>query len=280
MSVLVFQTLDGDVEANPKLFQKCGFVVDYLKRLGEESDDGDEEQNEQNNGKIYIFLKFTDQKTFRSVMKFLQAPSDPHNHNTKIGKLLQALEYHDSKEEKDETKEKKKTKETKQGRLETINGELLGYFTKGQTAFEAISDISKASKITMVYLDHKPIKPDTKLDISRVYYGTNINFREGETCVASPVNYLWAEKYGKFWKVPSYLMTKYGKLETLKYFIASGQHVDEWACIWAAKYGQLEIVKYLVKSGQPVDKWACQYVATRNGHEDVVKYLQSFTNLN
>ena len=127
----------------------------------------------------------------------------------------------------------------------------------------------------MLYLGGKPLEPDTKLDASRVYFGASVNFDDEVTCVASPVNYLWAEKYGKFWKVPSYLMTKYGKLETLKYFIASGQHVDEWACIWAAKYGQLEIVKYLVKSGQPVDQWACIWAA-EHGHSEIVEFLENY----
>lgn len=92
MSVLVFQTSNGEVEADPRLFENCQYVTNYLERLGEES--GEEED-----GKIYIFLKFTDQETFRDVIQFLKAPSSL-NISGQIKKALDALEYQSPREPK------------------------------------------------------------------------------------------------------------------------------------------------------------------------------------
>jgi len=64
-----------------------------------------------------------------------------------------------------------------------------------------------------------------------------------------------------------------GNLDMIKYCVANGCPVDEWACAHAAYHGDLECLKYLREEEKAPWNWATAANAAKNGHLHILEYL-------
>jgi len=64
-----------------------------------------------------------------------------------------------------------------------------------------------------------------------------------------------------------------GNLDMVKYCVANGFFVEEWACTCAAEYGHLECLKYLHEEARAPWDWRAATMAASNGHLHILEYL-------
>jgi len=64
-----------------------------------------------------------------------------------------------------------------------------------------------------------------------------------------------------------------GNLDMIKYCVANGCPVDEWACAHAAYHGDLECLKYLHEEGNAPWDWRAAAMAAEHGHLHILEYL-------
>ena len=64
-----------------------------------------------------------------------------------------------------------------------------------------------------------------------------------------------------------------GNLEMIKYCVANGCHVNEFACGYAAECGHPECLKYLHEEVKAPWNWAAATWAAKNGHLHILVYL-------